>query len=195
MVAPHAVDRSVQHAEPQVEFDCSTPPSEVAQHEGEPEAVRKSGRAARGGGEALFEVLTIDHEAADRGKGKDALNGGVRFIVDVAHDPVAPDGSHTNRELPTVDELCANRVARLSRRPVVQGREPIAHGESTDPEPLLFSTQVELLGPEFVLELAGKVVKQVVPSHGATLLTSTDNGPEFSTAPALGRGHHSLTSA
>lgn len=57
-----------------------------------------------------------------------------------------------------------------------QRHDALAHTETTEAKPLFFFLKIGLFGRQLVLELAGKVIEEVVPTHAGTVVRATDTG-------------------
>ena len=52
----------------------------------------------------------------------------------------------------------------------------LAKTEPAESKPLLLALEIGLLGRQFMLELTGEVIEEVVPAHAGTVVTGTDTG-------------------
>lgn len=193
VITPHAVNRAVEHTKAHVQLESASTPGKIAKHERESQAVREPQRARCPG--AALNTLKIKRERRNRRERKQALHRARTLIRDFAHEPVTPQGPRHNVEAVAIGQLNPKEVLRRASPRLVQCNETVAHRQSADAKALLLTTNIDLLRAQFVFELAGKVIKKVLPTHEATVTRSTDTRCEFSTAPTLGHGQPLLITA
>jgi hypothetical protein len=57
---------------------------------------------------------------------------------------------------------------------LAQADQSVTYRESAEPKSLFFLVQVGFFRLQFVLELPGEVIKEVVPTHSQTVAMATD---------------------
>jgi len=170
VVPSDAIDGAVQITDRRLHGERRTAPAQIAQQEAEAQPGREI--VARGSGlEGALSLLDVEHERLHGPQGHDDL--GRAEVDEVSREPIAPERPQAHPGERTV--VGAHREdAPLGLALAQDDGEPTAQLESTQPQALLLLLQVELLRVQFMLELPGEVVEEMVPAHAVTVAIAPD---------------------
>lgn len=170
MVAADAIDGAVQITDRRLHGERSAASAQVAQQETEAQPGREI-VARRSGLEGALGLLDIEHERFHRSQWHDDL--GRAEVDEVSREPIAPERPQAHPGERTIVGT-QDQDAPLGLALAQEDGEPTAQLESTQPQALLLLLQVELLRVQFVLELPGEVVEEMVPAHAVTVAIAPD---------------------
>ncbi len=148
------------------EIKSPPPPTEVAEHERQPQPHRQGclGAGIPHRNQTRLHLTRRKHERGDGRERHEAPRAANRTLCDRRREPVAAEGVDVGDESLTGCERQTDRMPRL-----VQRCDAVAHRQPPQPQPLLLDAEILLLGRELALELPLKVIEEVVPAHGVTL--------------------------
>jgi len=173
VVTTDPVDRAVHVGDDGLQGKRDATSAEVAQQERQ----SQSGRQVVGQGgrlERAVDLMRVQDEGLESGQGHDELAG--CRLESIAGEPVTAQRPQSKPMVRTV--AGAQRQCSASRVTVAQhGSEPGAKLETPESQALFLLLQVTFLGVQFMLELPGEVIEEVVPSHAVTLATAADAEP------------------
>lgn len=169
-------------------LERSTAAAQVPQHERQAEPGRKSHGCIipRSRVEARPHLLGAEHEAGNGIERHNALRSPGGVFYEIGREPVSTERGRSNDYAFTVAEGHAQRRLGSGLVGIVDRHDAVAKRQSAEPEPFFLCLEVDLLGRQFLLELALEVVEQVVPAHAATLVSGANSSVGLSTATIWG---------
>ena len=118
-------------------------------------------------------MLITQLDGVDGPKRDDALN--IVATIEITREPIPAHGDRPHPYPHAPDQhhgdLTEGAVAGSTER-----HNALTKTQPAEPKTLLLALQVGLLGRQFVLELTGEVIEEVVPAHAGTVVTGTDTG-------------------